>query len=123
MLFSLLFISNISLASTSEITWFRGRKKKETTSNPNALINFIPENKRIIGDSGLKGESTKSLTTNPGHSKEVKKFFARAKARQETLFARMKNFDVLRHRFRHGIELHKICLEAVAVIVQYGEIS
>ena len=114
-------IVNICLASTSEIARFRGGEKKDKTSNPSALIHSIPEGKRIIGDSGMRGEPTKISTTNPGHSRDVKKFFARARARQETLFARMKFFDVLRHRFRHDIALHKICLEAVAVIVQYGE--
>jgi hypothetical protein len=102
---------------------FRGRKKADKSGNPNALINKIPDGKRIIGDCGMRGEPGKISTTKPGHSKEVKKSFARAKSRQETLFARMKNFNVLKHRFRHDIGLHKICLEAVAVIVQYGETS
>ena len=108
-------------ASTSEMVRFRGRKKKEKVGDPNALMNHIPDGKRCIGDSGMRGEPSKISTTKPGHSKEVKKFFSRVRARQETLFTRMKNFDVLKNRFRHGINLHKMCLEAVAVIVQYGE--
>ena len=84
-------------------------------------MNLIPEGKRIIGDSGMRGKPTKISTTKPGHSKEVKKFFAREKSRQETLFLRMIFFDVLKNRFRHEITLHKMCLEAVAVIVQYGK--
>ena len=103
---------------------FRGKKKKDKKAgDPNALINHIPEGKRCIADSGMRGEPSKISTTKQGHSKKVKKFFARAKSRQETLFCRMKNFDVLKNRFRHPIELHKMCLEAVAVIVQYVKVT
>jgi hypothetical protein len=36
----------------------------------------------------------------------------------EGIFARFKNFNVLKYRFRHQIDLHQRCLLAVAVIVQ-----
>ena len=55
----------------------------------------------------------------PSDSKEVRDFKRRALARQETLFKRFKEFGILRQRFRHGFELHKIVLDAVAVIVQF----
>ena len=66
----------------------------------------------------MKGEPKKITTTRAGHDPATKKFLARAKSRQETLFARFKNFHVLKYRFRHDIKLHERCLLAVAVIVQ-----
>ena len=97
-------------ASTSKMAWSRGRKKKKKVGDPNALMNHIPDGKRCIGDSGMRGEPSKISTTKPGHSKEVKKFFSRVRARQETLFKRINNNDVLKNRFRHGISLQKMCL-------------
>ena len=44
---------------------------------------------------------------------------SRARARHETFNGRIKNFGCLDDRFRHGMEKHKICFEAVCVIVQY----
>ena len=107
-------------ASTSEIQRFRGRKEKDKveTADPKALIHKIPEGKRAVADSGMKGEPKKITTSRSGHAPETKKFLARAKSRQETLFARFKNFHVLKYRFRHDINLHERCLLAVAVIVQ-----
>ena len=107
-------------ASTSEIQRFRGRKAKDKvdSANRNALIFKIPEGKRVVADSGMKGEPSKISTTRGGHAPETKHFFSRAKARQETLFKRFKDFHILKYRFRHNIDLHQRCLLAVAVIVQ-----
>jgi hypothetical protein len=85
----------------------------------------IPEGKKLIGDSGYKGELSKISTTADAHSAEVKEFFARAKSRQETINTRLKSFNVLSCRFRHGkgvenkLRLHQTCFEAVCVLVQY----
>lgn len=84
----------------------------------NCLSAKIPEGKRAIADSGLRG-SAKVSTTKPGHSKEAKKFMSRVRSRMETLFLRFKNFGILRQRFRHDIELHRDILLAVAVLVAY----
>ena len=97
---------------------FNGGKKKDKEKDPNCLSNLIPEGKRAIADSGLKG-SEKVSTTKHGHSKETKKFFARAKARMETLFKRFKDFGILEQRFRHGYDFHGEVLTACAVIVAY----
>ena len=59
------------------------------------------------------------------HFSEFKEFAARAKNRQETLHWRLKSFNILGNRFRHGVNteermhLHKMVVEAVAGIVQY----
>ncbi len=107
-------------ASASEIQRFIGRKAKDMaeSGNRNALIFKIPEGKRAVAGSGMKGEPSKISTTRGGHAPETKQFFSRAKARQETLFKRFKGFHILKYHFRHNIDLHQRCLLAVAVNVQ-----
>jgi hypothetical protein len=85
----------------------------------------IPEGKKLIGDSGYKGELSKISTTADMHSAEVKEFFARAKSWQETINTRLKSFNMLSCRFCHGkgvknkLRLHRTCFEAVCILVQY----
>lgn len=127
-----LWVAGPKPASTHDITFFRGgtevskdRKKNEATWDSNALYFQIPKDKRLIGDSGYKGEPKKISTTSREHNEEVKEFFARAKSRQESFNTRLKFFNVLSGCFRHGkgvadkLEFHKICFEAVCVLVQY----
>ena len=109
---------DLYLAGASESVTFNGGRKKDKVKNPNCLANQIPEVKKVLADSGLKG-SDKASTRMPGNSHRVKHFRARVQGRQETLFKRFKDFGILRQRFRHGYELHKMVLDAVAVIVQY----
>jgi hypothetical protein len=86
---------------------FRGRKAKDKqeTADPNALIFKIPDGKRAVADSGMKGEPSKITTTRAGHAPETRRFLARAKSRQEALFARFKNFNVNVLKYRFAIKL------------------
>ena len=108
-------------ASKHDMTIFRGGTKKEKTETweQNSLYFKIPAGKKAIGDSGYAGEPEKIAISLPGHSVATKKFFARIKSRHETVNSRFKFFNILDHRFRHGREKHKMCFEAVCVIVQY----
>jgi hypothetical protein len=119
-------------ASTHDITFFRGgtqvstnRQKNEATWDKNAFYFQVPEGKKLIGDSGYKGEPSKLSTSVDEHSDKVKEFFARSKSRQETINTRLKSFNVLSGRFRHGkgvenkLEAHQRVFEAVCVLVQY----
>ena len=47
----------------------------------------------------------------------------RVRARQETVNKRLKQFGALSQRFRHDLSLHKIVVEAVAVITQLSILS
>lgn len=105
-------------ASFSESVTFNGGKKKDAHKNINCLSMRIPEGKRAIADSGLKG-SAKASTPKPGHSKEAKLFMSRVRSRMETLFKRFKDFGILQQRFRHDLDFHMEILHAVAVIVAY----
>jgi hypothetical protein len=52
-------------------------------------------------------------------SQELGHFKSRARCRHETLNGRLKNFKCLQDTFRHSMDKHKTCFEAVCVIVQY----
>ena len=99
---------------------FRGAKPAEEEKwDQNALIKQIPDGKKLIGDSGLKGEPEKVTVTRHADSEGLKDFKARAKARQETFNKRIKDFQILDCTFRHGVDRHGAAFESVCVIVQY----
>ena len=112
---------------SSDSTMFRGGKKDDDEGDldTTALYHMLPKGKKAIGDSGYEGMPEKVTITRDGQSKDLKQFLGRAKNRQESLHTRLKSFNCLYHRFRHGkstqnkMELHKMCVEAVCVIVQY----
>ena len=105
---------------------FRGGTKKMKIDewDKSSLYFKMPPNTRAVADSGYAGVS-KVTTTHQKHSKSLKKFLTRAKQRQESFHTRLKSFHILEDRFRHGtstknkMDLHKMCVEAVCVIVQY----
>jgi len=77
----------------------------------------LPAGKVAVTDRLYNGPQT--ARHNELDSDEVKAFKRRARARHETFNGRIKVFNVLDTRFRHGIEKHKAVFEAVCVIVQY----
>ncbi len=121
------WISRPREPSIHDITVFCGGKagKDKEDWDPNALYFQLEEDESLIGDSGYVGEPDKVVITKDEHSSEFKEFLARAKNRQETFHWRLKSFNILGHRFRHGkstqsrMDLHKMAVELVAGIVQY----
>jgi len=113
-------------ASIHDITVFRGGDpgSRLEDRDQSALYFQLGENEKLIGDAGYSGEPSKIVVTRDEHSSEFKEFLARAKNRQETFHWRLKSFNILGHRFRHGVgtedrmRLHKMAVEAVAGIVQ-----
>jgi hypothetical protein len=95
-------------ASVHDITIFR-----------DGLMAKIPRGKKVNADKGYRGEKAIISTPNSHDPPDLRQFKSRARARHETFNARIKNFSCLDVRFRHGIDNHKICFEAVCVIVQY----
>ena len=71
-----------------------------------------------VADKGYRGERTLISIPSSQDSNEVRDFKARALSRHETFNGRMKNFDCLAEVFRHGIEKHQQCFDAVVVICQ-----
>lgn len=113
--------------SRHDITVFRGGDtgKSKEDWDQKSLYFRLGNKDKAIGDSGYAGEPTKVVVSKDEHSSEFKEFMARVKNRQETFHWRLKAFNILGHRFRHGKstkhrkELHKMSVEAVAVIIQY----
>lgn len=121
----LVWINGPFPASQHDITTFRGGKVgQEEPWDPNALFFQIPEGKKAVADSGLKGEPSKVTVTRELDSPAVVKFKGRAKSRQETFHSRLKCFKILSTAFRHRLnvdtlEEHKRAFTAVCVACQY----
>lgn len=106
---------------------FRGGEKDQKVEDwdQNALYFQLGEGEKCVGDSGYAGEPGKVVVTKDEQSSELKEFLARAKNREETFHTRLKSFNVLGLRFRHGtttkerMRLHKMAVEAISGIIQY----
>ena len=94
-----------------------------------ALYFQLGEGKKCVGDSGYLGEPDKIVVAKDEHSQEFREFLDRVKNRQETFHWRLKAFNILGHRFRHGIgtddriRLHKMAVEATVDIIQYDYVN
>jgi hypothetical protein len=114
-------------AGMHDMTIFRGGKEEDRKENwdHNALYFKVRQGDRIVGDSGYEGEPRKIVVMRDEHSKELKKFLARVCSRQETFFKGLKDWKILKFRFTYGsstqdrMKLHKMAVEAIAVIRQY----
>ena len=111
----------------ADITLFRGGKREQDEKNwdKKSLYFQVPKGKKIIADDGLAGEPSKIMIASRSHPKDMRHYISAAKARQETLHTRLKSFNILGHRFRHGkntqekMKLHKMAVEATCVLIQY----
>jgi hypothetical protein len=88
------------------------------------LMEKIQEGKLMLADRGYHSkflhESVKSSLPNSYGSKELENFKSPGRLRHETFSGRLKFFNCLREKFRHGgMDEHKHVFEAVVVIVQY----
>ena len=74
---------------------------------------------KIIGDRGYRGEPDFISTANGLDPRELAEFKERVLSRHESFNQRIKNYKCLSERFRHNLELHKTCFEAVCAITMY----
>lgn len=104
---------------TNEVYWVNGPFKAGTSDRTIAerygLGDRIPENRFILGDKGYRGLDF-VCTRNSQDAPVVKEFKKRALARHETFNKRFKDFNCLRHRFRHGERKFKYAFEACVVL-------
>ena len=112
------------LVHHSRCVWMNGpfpAGKNDLSMFRAGLAAKIPEGMKVIADKGYNARDVVDIISTPNShdSKKVSEYKSRARARQETFNARLKNFGVLEQRFRHDLEKHKIAFEAVAVICQY----
>ena len=75
--------------------------------------------KRILGDKGYRGEVETITTRNPYDPDELNEWKDRALARHEKFNQLLKCWNVLQHRWRHGIANHQLAFKAVCAITQY----
>lgn len=101
-------------ASVHDKTMFESKHDPDS-----GLMAQIPQGKRVIADSGYKGLSTHVTTHQQNHSKDMRKFINRVRARHENFNARIKSFKILAERFRSDRKHHKSAFEAVCVLCQY----
>ena len=89
-----------------------------------ALSFQLRDGKKFIADSDYSGEPDKFVVVKNEHSLEFKEFAARTKNCQEVVNWRLKTWNILRNRFRHGVgttdrmRLHKMAVGAVAGIIR-----
>jgi len=100
-------------ASCDEITLFRENLKDK-----------IPNGKYIVVDKGMKSgadttERHMLAFPNPTDSQALAKFKSRLRCRQEHYHSRLRKYEALSQTFRHGMEKHKLIVEAVCMCVQY----
>mmetsp|Transcript_32564 Transcript_32564/g.55538 ORF Transcript_32564/g.55538 Transcript_32564/m.55538 type:complete len:170 (+) Transcript_32564:62-571(+) len=113
--------------STHDITVFRGGTTDEDINDrdQNALYFQLEEGHKCVADSGYAGEPEKIVMTQDEHPKDFEEFLARCKNRQETFHWRLKAFNILGGRFRHGIsvehrmELHRMAVDVIVGVIQY----
>jgi hypothetical protein len=84
-----------------------------------AANQMILEGKLVVADLGYRGESEFIATPNSHDTAEVRAFKSRILARHESFNGKVKQFKILRDRFRHGVEKHSMAFEAACVITQY----
>ena len=82
------------------------------------LRNKLADGQRAIADEGYKNDE-KCMTRNFGDTQQTKKYKKRAKARQETINARIKSFRCMKEHFRHKPHKHPILFEAICCLIQY----
>ena len=101
-------------AGKNDITIFRhGLKQKMLDARAASGVQY-----RALADKGYRGEAELISISTSQDTTEVRTFKGRALSRQETFNTRLKYFDCLDERFRHGIEKHSHCFYACVVIVQ-----
>ena len=74
---------------------------------------------KSLGDDAYRGHHDTVSTANSHNTYGVKKFKSRALKRHEDFNGMTKTFNILQHRFRHGVDKIAKAFESVAVICQY----
>ena len=83
------------------------------------LHDKIPVGKKAIADKIYSGIEKVALH-NSLDEEWVRNIKARARARQESINARLKSFGILRQRFRHGMNKHGLFVRACLVLCIIG---
>jgi DDE superfamily endonuclease len=108
---------------TNQVVWVNGPfpagENDISIFKNRGLREMIPEGSWAIADNGYRGILTKIRTSSSLDTEAVRRLKSRAKARHESFNGKLKNFAVVRDRWRHKINKHAIAFKAVCVICQY----
>ena len=111
---------------SSKIVWIAGPYKPgiyndiEIFRRPLGLKSMLENGERVEADDGYMGECPlhcKCPGSDTSH-KNQKKMRARVRMRHEHVNERMKNYNCLNVKFRHGATRHGLAVRAIAVLVQ-----
>ena len=72
---------------------------------------------KTIADKGYRGEDNFINTPDQG-TDAYQDEMARIRGRHETVNKRLKNWGCMKKAFRHSLDFHQTCFEAVAVLTQ-----
>ena len=82
------------------------------------LIHKLLNGEMVEADRGYGGEPAKVKTPVDYIHHRERRRKCRARARQETVNRRFKQFAILSERYRHDLRTHKIVFETIAVLTQ-----
>ena len=97
----------------------KGKENDMANLNLSGIFDHLPDGCKAIVDGGYAESHRKLSGYNQFDTELVKHYKARVKSRQETFNARLKIFQILKHKFEYGKEKFPVCFTAVAVLVQY----
>jgi len=105
---------------TGYIVWYFGpfpAGKSDLQIYRIRLKTILGPNEKVVADKGYRGDYTVD-TPFDAKSDVHKKMMNTARARHETINARLKKWGVLKQEFRHHRSKHGQCFEAVAAVTQ-----
>jgi hypothetical protein len=85
----------------------------------NGLKALVPPGCKGIGDLGYAGEPETITVIHTNNSAELKKFKEAARARQENVNGRLKEFTILEKRWPYHRDKHTIVFKTLVVMTQY----
>ena len=88
------------------------------------LLGMLGKYERVEADKGYsKFDPTHAKTPAFSRGKKQEEIQNRVRARQETINKRLKQWGVLKHRFRNHLDHHHLVFGAVAIITQLSILS
>jgi hypothetical protein len=102
-----------------DITISKGGTNDKGNIIKSGLLDKVPAGHRIIADGGYPGDIEKLSTYNQFDSDAMKIFKKDVKSRHETFNYRLKIYEAIGDKFHHGKDKFPMCMDAVAVLVQY----
>ena len=76
---------------------------------------LLSDGEKVLADRGYRDEL---MLVRDAFSDGQKVYYARYRARHETVNRRLKHLFRVGHRFRHDVSLHSVCFHAVCNITQ-----